>query len=82
MIKFGMVFLMLATLLVSCSDSEKTGSEQSVASDSAKVDSDALACVNKGDKYGFINQAGEFVINPQFDSAGSFFNVHKTFVIP
>ena len=31
MTKFGMVFLMLATLLVSCSDSGKTGSEQSVA---------------------------------------------------
>ena len=45
MTKLGMVFLMLATLLVSCSDYEKTGSEQSVASDSAKVDSDALARV-------------------------------------
>ena len=40
MTKFGMVFLMLATLLASCSDSEKTKSEQSVTADSVKVDSE------------------------------------------
>ena len=33
---------------------------------------EALACVKIGDKYGFINRAGEIVINPQFDYAGSF----------
>jgi len=25
-----------------------------------------------GDKWGFINKAGEIVINPQFDGAGDF----------
>ena len=72
MTKFGMVFLMLATLLVSCSDSGKTGSEQSVASDSAKADSAALAYVKIGGKSGFINKAGEIIINPQFDEAKDF----------
>ena len=44
--------LMLATLLVSCSDSGE------------KV----LACVKIGDKWGYINPKGEIVIKPQFDN--------------
>ena len=31
-----------------------------------------MARVKIGDKWGFINKAGEFVINPQFRSAWSF----------
>ena len=48
--------LMLATLLVSCSDSEE------------KV----LAWVKIGDKWGYINPKGEIVIHLQFDWAGWF----------
>ena len=48
--------LMLATLLVSCSD----------------FGEEALAHVKIGDKWGYINPKGEFVINPQFDLVGSF----------
>lgn len=32
-----------------------------------------LACVKVGDKWGFINQQGEMVIEPQFDSRGKFY---------
>ena len=34
--------------------------------------SDKLAPVEIGDKWGYINQEGEIVINPQFDFAGDF----------
>ncbi|MCK9476019.1 MAG: WG repeat-containing protein [Candidatus Muirbacterium halophilum] len=34
---------------------------------------DGLACVNYKGKWGFINKAGEFVINPQFEVAMPFF---------
>ena len=34
--------------------------------------SEGLAAVKIGGKVGFINKAGEIVINPQFDNAGSF----------
>ena len=53
MTQFGMVLVLLAVLLVSCSDYEE----------------EALAAVEIGGKYGFINPAGEFVIKPQFDYA-------------
>ena len=33
---------------------------------------EGLAHVEIGDKVGYINQAGEIVIKPQFDGAGSF----------
>ncbi len=48
--------LVLATLLVSCSD----------------FGEEALADVKNGDKWGYINPKGKFVINPQFDGAWSF----------
>ena len=48
--------LLLATLLVSCSD----------------FGEEALAKVKIGDKWGYINKKGEFVINPQFDDARFF----------
>ena len=56
MTKFGMVFLLLAVLLA---PRPCFGEE-------------ALAMVKIGGKYGFINTAGEFVINPQFDGARDF----------
>ena len=36
--------------------------------------SDGLAAVNKNGKYGYINKTGQFTIEPQFESAGSFKN--------
>lgn len=40
----------------------------------AKVFEDGLLPVRIGSKWGFVNTKAEFVINLQFDSAGSFFN--------
>ncbi len=31
-----------------------------------------LLCVNVNGKYGYIDKTGKYVINPQFDKAGSF----------
>ena len=36
------------------------------------AEEEALAVVYIGDKFGYINKAGEFVIEPQFDDAFSF----------
>ena len=48
--------LMLATLLVSCSD----------------FGEEAVACVSIDGKWGYVDSKGEFVIDPQFDDAADF----------
>ena len=56
------VLLMTFATLVACSSN-------STPADSF---SDGLAIVQVGDKYGFIDESGKFVINPQFKFAYSF----------
>lgn len=51
--------LMCLTLLVSHSNSEEVD----------QVEPEKLARVKIGDRYGFINTKGRYVINPQFDDA-------------
>lgn len=38
----------------------------------ARMFSEGLAAVKKGDKWGYVNKAGEIVIEPRFDQAGAF----------
>ena len=34
--------------------------------------SEGLTCVGIGDRYGYINKEGQYVVNPQFDGARFF----------
>ena len=72
MTKVGMVLVLLAILLGSCSNS---GEEEALAPVKTAGE-EALARVRIGDdnsgKWGYINPKGDFVINPQFDYAESF----------
>ena len=67
--------LIFSTLLFSCSDSENLDSVNSEKQDPKaveEVDILRLAAVKIGDKWGYVNQVGKVVIEPQFGDAKDF----------
>jgi len=64
--------LIFSTLLFSCSDSGKLSLMETVEKSETKLDTEKLASVKIGDKWGYINAAGEVVIEPRFDDARYF----------
>lgn len=65
--------LICSTLIVSCSD---TGPEGLAPDDIGPRGLARVKIGGKEGKWGFIDTKGHYVINPQFDYAGSFQSIH------
>lgn len=64
--------LVLLFILQSCNNNESSSSSTQTVGKKKEYDKELVAMVLKGDKYGYINPYGEFVIDPQYALARSF----------
>ena len=67
-----LLVIILMGVLFSCSTSSKP---------EKKENSSVLLCVKIGEKYGFINEKGKIIIEPQFDNANLIFRENMCFAI-
>lgn len=83
MYRYSIYILIFSTLLLSSSDAQQGEVKYVIKPqfDDVWSFSEGLALVKIGDRYGFINKEGQYVVNPQFDNAGIRFSEGLVHVI-